>query len=256
MSDTPKNSNLYALFASRFPADRTATFLAHDRGTTSFAQLNAQSARIASVLKTNGITKGDRVIVQVEKSCEAVLLYLACLRAGAIFIPLNTAYTIPEVAYFITDASPRIVVCDPQTKTQIAALCADTATVLTLDRAGAGSLIDQMNTAAPDPAITQCAGDDLAAILYTSGTTGRSKGAMLTHDNLASNARVLHEYWQWQPDDVLLHALPIFHVHGLFVALHCALLNGSKVIFHNGFDVDRIIDDLPDTTVLMGVPTF
>ena len=250
------NSNLYALFASYFPVDRSATFLEHDRGTTTFDQLDEQSARIATVLKANGITKGDRVIAQVEKSPEAVVLYLACLRTGAVFVPLNTAYTISELAYFITDAGPRIVVCDPQAKTEITGICAETTTVLTLDGTGGGSLIKQMNNATIDTEVIQNKGDDLAAILYTSGTTGRSKGAMLTHDNLASNARVLHEYWQWQPDDVLLHALPIFHVHGLFVALHCALLNGTKVIFHNRFDVNEIIKTLPNATVLMGVPTF
>ncbi len=247
------NANLYALFASRFPPDRSAPFLQHARGITSFAQLDDQSARIAAVLKSSGAAKGDRVIVQVDKSPEAVMLYLACLRAGLTFIPLNTAYTIAEVAYFIKDADPCIVVCNPQSEPEISALCS---TTHTLDGAGNGSLIDQMNATAADPEITQCTGTDLAAILYTSGTTGRSKGAMLTHDNLAWNALVLHQYWQWEPDDVLLHALPIFHVHGLFVALHCALLNASKVIFHDVFNTDNIIAALPETTVLMGVPTF
>jgi len=247
------NANLYALFASRFPSDRSAPFLEHARGITSFAQLDDQSARIAAVLKSSGAAKGDRIIVQVDKSPEAVMLYLACLRAGLTFIPLNPAYTIAEVAYFIKDADPRIVVCSPQMEPEISALCT---TTLTLDGAGNGSLIKQMNTAAANPEVTQCTGDDLAAILYTSGTTGRSKGAMLTHDNLASNALVLHQYWQWQPGDVLLHALPIFHVHGLFVALHCALMNASKVIFYDTFNIDNIIAALPDTTVLMGVPTF
>ncbi|MCF6316456.1 MAG: malonyl-CoA synthase [Marinosulfonomonas sp.] len=247
------NANLYALFASRFPPDRSAPFLEHARGITSFAQLDDQSARIAAVLKSRGAAKGDRIIVQVDKSPEAVMLYLACLRAGLTFIPLNPAYTIAEVAYFIKDANPRIVVCSPQMEPEISALCT---TTLTLDGVGNGSLIKQMNTAAANPEVTQCTGDDLAAILYTSGTTGRSKGAMLTHDNLASNALVLHQYWQWQPGDVLLHALPIFHVHGLFVALHCALMNASKVIFHDTFNTDNIIAALPDTTVLMGVPTF
>ena len=247
------NANLYALFASRFPSDRSAPFLEHARGITSFAQLDDQSARIAAVLKSSGAAKGDRIIVQVDKSPEAVMLYLACLRAGLTFIPLNPAYTIAEVAYFIKDAGPRIVVCSPQMEPEISALCT---TTLTLDGAGNGSLIKQMNTAAANPEVTQCTGDDLAAILYTSGTTGRSKGAMLTHDNLASNALVLHQYWQWQPGDVLLHALPIFHVHGLFVALHCALMNASKVIFYDTFNIDNIIAALPDTTVLMGVPTF
>ena len=250
------DNNLYHLFRSRFPADPNATFLEHARGSTSFADLDDQSARLCQVLKANGVTKGDRVIVQVAKSPEAVMLYLACLRAGAIFIPLNTAYTTREVAYFVQDASPRVIVCDPQTKADVTTICGDTTTVLTLDEDGGGTLTEQMQSAEPDSEIAPCKPDDLAAILYTSGTTGRSKGAMLTHDNLAANALVLHEYWQWQPGDVLLHALPIFHVHGLFVALHCALLNGSKVIFHSGFNVDAIIRDLSCSTVLMGVPTF
>ncbi|WP_428541010.1 malonate--CoA ligase [Profundibacter sp.] len=250
------DNNLYHLFRSRFPSDPNAPFLEHARGNTSFADLDNQSARLCQTLKANGVTKGDRVIVQVAKSPEAVILYLACLRAGAIFIPLNTAYTTREVAYFVQDANPRVVICDPQAKAGVTTICDSKTAILTLDANGDGTLIDQMKSAAPNPEIAPCRPNDLAAILYTSGTTGRSKGAMLTHDNLASNARVLHEYWQWQPDDVLLHALPIFHVHGLFVALHCALLNGSKVIFHSGFDVDAIIRDLPRSTVLMGVPTF
>jgi len=250
------DNNLYHLFRNHFPADMGSTFLEHTRGSTSFADLDDQPARLCQTLKANGVTKGDRVIVQVAKSPEAVMLYLACLRAGAIFIPLNTAYTTREVAYFVQDAGPRVVVCDPATKADIATICDTGTAILTLDANGSGALIEQMQSATPDPDITPSKPDDLAAILYTSGTTGRSKGAMLTHDNLASNARVLHEYWQWQPGDVLLHALPIFHVHGLFVALHCALLNGSKVIFHDRFDVDAIIRDLPRSTVLMGVPTF
>ncbi len=250
------DNNLYHLFRSRFPANPNATFLEHARGSTSFADLDDQSARICQTLKANGVTKGDRVIVQVAKSPEAVMLYLACLRAGAVFIPLNTAYTTREVAYFVQDAGPRVVVCDPAAKAAITTICDSETAILTLGANGNGTLIDQMEASSPDPEITPSKPDDLAAILYTSGTTGRSKGAMLTHDNLASNALVLHDYWQWQPDDVLLHALPIFHVHGLFVALHCALLNGSKVIFHSGFDMEAIISDLPRSTVLMGVPTF
>jgi malonyl-CoA/methylmalonyl-CoA synthetase len=250
------DNNLYHLFRSSFPADPNATFLEHARGSTSFADLDDQSARLCKILKANGVTKGDRVIVQVAKSPEAVMLYLACLRAGAVFIPLNTAYTTREVAYFVQDAGPRVVVCDPAAKAAITTICDSETAILTLGANGSGTLIDQMEASSPDPEITPSKPDDLAAILYTSGTTGRSKGAMLTHDNLASNALVLHDYWQWQPGDVLLHALPIFHVHGLFVALHCALLNGSQVIFHSGFDVDAIIRDLPRSTVLMGVPTF
>ena len=252
------NHNLYSLFQSRFPKEMETTFLKHKNGLVSYADLDRISGQYIAVLTGCGIVKGDRVIVQVQKSPEAVLLYLACLRVGAIYIPLNTAYTLEEVAYFVEDAQPKVIICDPALedaftsafKTRVAS------EILTLDENGSGSLSQRASQENSDSDIVQCAADDLAAILYTSGTTGRSKGAMLTHDNLASNALVLHEYWGWVPGDVLLHALPIFHVHGLFVALHCALLNGSTVVFHDKFDAAEIVKALPDVTVMMGVPTF
>ena len=194
----------------------------------------------------------DRIVVQVEKSHHAVVLYLAALRAGVIFVPLNTAYTAAELAYFLTDVDPAIIVCRPADEAAVRAI-AGAAMVVTLDADGTGSLLDDL----PDesaPVIMREA-NDLAAILYTSGTTGRSKGAMLSHDNLYSNAATLHELWQWQPDDVLIHILPIYHVHGLFVALHGALLAGASVIFHQGFDSSAVIADCARATVLMGVPT-
>ncbi len=249
--------NLYSLFQSRFPADGAKVFLQHARGTTSFGEVEEISGRYAAVLKASGVAKGDRVLVQTPKSPEAVLLYLACLRVGAVFVPLNTAYTISEVAYFVADAEPRVIVTAPEAEASFATrFKSQTCEILTLGARGDGSLIARAKEAKSDASVAPCERDDLAAIVYTSGTTGRSKGAMLTHANLASNALVLHEYWAWEPGDVLLHALPIFHVHGLFVALHCALLNGSSVIFHDRFDTAQIIRDLPGASVMMGVPTF
>ncbi len=248
------NANLYTLFQRHFPTDRRQPFLIHDRGETSFAEVETLSGRYGAVLRDMGVQKGDRVIVQVKKSPEAVLLYLACLRIGAIFIPLNTAYTLPEVQYFVTDATPKAIVCDPAERDAFTTTF--DAGILTLDDQGGGSLPGRAQGVGAGGEVVVSDADDLAAILYTSGTTGRSKGAMLTNVNLASNAQMLHRYWAWQKGDVLLHALPIFHVHGLFIALHCALLNGSTVLFHNRFDPAAVIRDLPRATVMMGVPTF
>ncbi len=186
----------------------------------------------AAALVRLGAEPGDRILVQAEKSVEGALLYLASLRAGLIYVPLNTAYTAAELAYFIEDAEPKLVFAPGYRD------------IAELDAAPA-----EFETIARGP-------DDLAAILYTSGTTGRSKGAMLSHDNLASNALVLKDYWRWQPGDVLIHALPIYHVHGLFVALHGALLNGSTMLWHKSFDADAVLPDMKRATILMGVPTF
>jgi len=253
------DANLYTLLRSRFPADANATCLElADASSISYAEIDRDSGRMAQVLCSLGVAPGDRVMVQVDKSPQAVVLYLASLRVGAVFLPLNTAYTAREVAYFLGDAEPRLVVCRPQAAEELAPLveAADRAQLLTLDAEGGGTLMAQFAAATDSDLVVPRAADDLAAILYTSGTTGRSKGAMITHRNLASNALVLHQYWGWQPDDVLIHALPIFHVHGLFVALHCALLNGSPMLFLPRFDVDAVIERLPRATVLMGVPTF
>jgi malonyl-CoA/methylmalonyl-CoA synthetase len=186
----------------------------------------------AAALVRLGAEPGDRILVQAEKSIEGALLYLASLRAGLIYVPLNTAYTAAELAYFIGDAEPKLVVAPGHL--DIADLAAEPADFETVSRSP----------------------DDLAAILYTSGTTGRSKGAMLSHDNLASNALVLKDYWRWREGDVLIHALPIYHVHGLFVALHGALLNGSTMLWHQGFEAGAVLADMARATILMGVPTF
>jgi malonyl-CoA/methylmalonyl-CoA synthetase len=253
------SDNLYDLFDSRFPADRSTAFIELEDGRTcSYADLEATSGRYARLLADLGVVKGDRVAVQVEKSPEAVFLYLACLRAGAIYLPLNPAYTKAEVGYFLGDAEPRVVVCRPEAEGPVgeAARTANVDHVLTLDQAGGGSLPERARGLDPMTGAVAAEAGDVAAILYTSGTTGRSKGAMLTHRNLGSNALALHETWGFQPGDVLLHALPIFHTHGLFVATHCVLLNGTGMLFLPRFDAEAIIRLLPRATVMMGVPTF
>ncbi|MFM1881540.1 MAG: hypothetical protein RLZZ344_1774 [Pseudomonadota bacterium] len=216
------------------------------------------SARIAHYLHALGLPMGSRVAVQVEKSPEAVMVYLACLRSGMVFLPLNTAYRASEIGYFFEDASPSLVVCSPENLSWVAPLAkaAGCAHVETLGTAIDGSLLAKAAPFSDDFATVPVGADALAAILYTSGTTGRSKGAMLTHGNLASNAQVLHAAWAWRSDDVLVHALPIFHVHGLFVALHGALLAGARMIWLPRFETETVLRALPQATVMMGVPTF
>jgi malonyl-CoA/methylmalonyl-CoA synthetase len=231
-----------------------ATFLRTPQGRTlTYGDLAAGSARFANALVALGVRPGDRVAVQVEKSPEVALLYVACLRAGAVYLPLNTAYTLNELAYFIGDAQPRVVVCDPKVEAGVATL-ADA--VVTLDAAGQGGLSDLAAKQAEAFDTVARDGADLAAILYTSGTTGRSKGAMLTHANLASNASTLVKAWRFSAADVLLHALPIFHIHGLFVALNVPLMAGAALLYLPKFDPDAVLRLLPEATVMMGVPTF
>ncbi|WP_377811033.1 malonyl-CoA synthase [Azospirillum sp. A29] len=226
-----------------------------DGGRLSYGSLRAATGRMANALAAAGVRPGDRVAVQVEKSVEALVLYLACLRAGMVYLPLNTAYTPAELSYFVGDAEPALVVCDPARLDATVAL-AGTIPVRTLDARGQGSLIEAA-AGQPDNFATVPRGpDDLAAILYTSGTTGRSKGAMLTQENLLSNARVLQAEWRFGPDDVLLHALPIFHTHGLFVACNLVLLSGASMVLLPRFDPVDLLARLPAATVMMGVPTF
>ena len=213
------------------------------------------AARMANALQARGVAPGDRVAVQVEKSVEALVLYLGCLRAGAAFLPLNTAYTGAEVEYFIGDAEPALVVCDPAKAEAVRAVAGKVA-VDTLDAGGRGSLADlaaNQSNAFPTAVVQP---DDLAAILYTSGTTGRSKGAMLTHRNLVSNALTLRDYWRFTSGDVLIHALPIYHTHGLFVASNIVFLADASMLFLPKFDADEIMRLMPRATALMGVPTF
>lgn len=250
--------NLFSIIRSHMPAaSHSFLRLANGRIYT-YGDLLAESGRLANTLVALGVKPGDRVAVQVDKSPEAVFLYLACLRAGAVFLPLNTAYTLTELDYFVGDAEPALIVCRPQIYLDVQALAHrhGTAACETLGADGKGSLVDKAQGAPADFTEVGRAADDLAAILYTSGTTGRSKGAMLTHQNLSSNALTLAEFWRFSSSDVLLHALPIFHTHGLFVAINCVLMSGSSMIFLPRFDADEVMAHLPRASVMMGVPTF
>ena len=213
---------------------------------------------VANLLESLALPKGARVVAQVEKSVEAMVLYLASLRAGLVYVPLNVAYRSAEIEYFLQDAMPGVVVCQGTSFGWLSkmAFLSGATYVFTLNDDRTGSLLQRAARFSPEHAVVRCDAEDIAAIVYTSGTTGRSKGAMLSHGNLLSNAQVLQTYWDWQPDDVLLHALPIFHVHGLFVAIHGALLNGSKMLWLNKSDPKTVLQKLPNATVFMGVPTM
>jgi len=227
------NQNLYDILASGFSARPDgACFIQADGSIVTYGQLVRSVGQVAALLLDRGVEPGDRVALQAEKSAEAVVIYLATLKAGAVFLPLNTAYTASEVGYFLTDAEPRLFIQD------------------------AVAFVAEASTLPPREVSVPRASKDLASIIYTSGTTGRSKGAMLSHGNLAANARALHEIWGFTPDDVLLHALPIFHVHGLFVALHCAFLSGCPMVWLPKFDDAQVLSGLGKATVMMGVPTF
>jgi len=253
------HANLFAALRAAFPADLDAVAIETDNGLNySWRDLERATAMLANLLKSLDLPEGSRIAVQVEKSVEAVMLYLATLRAGYVFLPLNTAYQSAEIEYFIGNAEPAVVVCSPKNFGWVSKLAfkAGTQHVFTLDDNRSGSLLERAAHCSDQHTPVARQPDDLAAILYTSGTTGRSKGAMLTHGNLLSNAQVLKDYWGWKDGDVLIHALPIFHVHGLFVALHGALLNGSKMIWLARFDPKKVIEKLPEATVFMGVPTL
>jgi len=227
------SQNLYDLLAVGFPKDRgKPAFLLSDGSAVSYGALEASVAQAAGRLVAKGVEPGDRVALQVEKSVAAVTIYLATLKAGGAFLPLNPAYTASEVDYFVKDAEPRVFITDAE------------------------AFVAQAASAEPLAAGVPRGADDLASIIYTSGTTGRSKGAMLSHGNLAANALALHEIWGFTSDDVLLHALPIFHVHGLFVALHCAFLSGAPMVWLPKFDDGQVLAGLTRSTVMMGVPTF
>ena len=246
------------------PESRSAKFavLPEDGRHYSFGDVDDVSARFANVLIELGVEPGDRVAVQVSKSIEAIMLYLAVVRVGAIFLPLNTGYTPAEIEYFLDNAKPRIFVCDPKKRTDYDALVAklgiglETMGVWKNHETSAGSLNDAGLAASPKFESVARDAEDLAAILYTSGTTGRSKGAMLSHANLLSNAETLVQIWKFTADDVLLHALPIFHTHGLFVATNVALSAGASLIFLSGFSAEAVVANIPQATAMMGVPTF
>jgi malonyl-CoA/methylmalonyl-CoA synthetase len=253
------SESLFAIFRSRFPADLSRAFIERPQGgIISYGEVIELSGRLANVLVDLGVKPGDRVAVQVEKSAEALMLYLAAARAGAVYLPLNTAYTAGEIRYFLGDAEPTLFVCRPELAEPMRALAAEVGVprVETLGEKGDGSLMEKARDARPDFADVPRDRDDLAAILYTSGTTGRSKGAMLSHGNLVSNAEALRDYWRFTADDRLLHALPIFHTHGLFVATNITLIAGGSLILLLRFDADEVIRLLPRATAMMGVPTF
>lgn len=252
------NANLYALLAAGFPADRAAVAIETPTRFYTWNDVEEISGRFANLLQALELPAGSRIAVQVEKSPEALMLYLASVRAGLVYLPLNTAYRESEVEYFLTDAEPAVVVCDSANQEWVGRLAEKTgiANVYTLDSDGTGSLALAAASQPGEFVNVRSLPDDLAAILYTSGTTGRSKGAMLSHRNLSSNAEVLHKYWGWRPDDVLLHMLPIFHVHGLFVASHGALLAGARMIWLPRLDIEQALHYIPRSTVMMGVPTY
>lgn len=260
MSQHSTSGHLFDSLRAGFPSDPSQPCIVEPDGTTlTYADLLARSQQMAACLRALGVRPGDRVAAQVEKSAWALMLYLGCLRAGGIYVPLNTAYTPAEIAYFLGDAEPAVFVCSSDRRDRLAAAGALTAAprIETLDAQGSGSLVAQAKAVAANAAAdVPRQADDLAAILYTSGTTGRSKGAMLSHGNLASNARTLATAWRFSASDRLLHALPIFHTHGLFVATNITLLAGASMILLPQFQVDEVIRHLPQATVMMGVPTF
>jgi malonyl-CoA/methylmalonyl-CoA synthetase len=251
-------TNLYELIHRRVQAaPQRVAIETMNGGRLIYADLDERCARLAGRLARLGVGPGDRVAAQVEKSVANLLLYLACLRLGAVYLPLNTAYTAGELDYFFGDAEPALIVCDPARRAEIAALGgAAVAQLATLDAHGQGDLVEALDEEPPHTAIAPVADDDLAALLYTSGTTGRAKGAMLTHRNLASNALTLVEAWGFSEADVLLHVLPLYHVHGLFVACNTALLAGARLLFLPRFDATEALEALPRATVMMGVPTY
>ena len=253
------NDNLYERFRARFSSELGRTFVENASGARfRYADLERETGRIAALLRSLGLRKGDRVAVQIEKSPHALFLYLACLRAGLVYLPLNPAYRAPELDYFLGDAEPALLVCRPESRKMLEPLAVRhrIGAVLSLDRDGEGTLSEASTAFPAMEGSAACAAGDPAALLYTSGTTGRPKGAVLSHRNLGANAEVLARLWGFGPDDVLLHALPLFHTHGLFVACHCVLQGGASMLLLPKFDAEEVLRHLPRASVFMGVPTF
>jgi malonyl-CoA/methylmalonyl-CoA synthetase len=253
------NANLYAHFQSRFPTDlNTPLLLTADGRSVTYAETHQASARIANTLLQLGAAPGDRVTVQVEKSAENLFLYLACLRAGLVYHPLNTAYKASELAYFLGNAEPSIVVCGTNALDTMASVVPNKGVkaLVTLDADGSGSLMAQSAAVSSEADVAQRKDTDMAALLYSSGTTGQPKGIMLSHDNLRNNAETLVDAWGFSASDRLLHMLPIYHVHGLFVGVSCVLMSGASMVWHSGFSDKAAIAAMPECTVMMGVPTF
>ncbi|MCT4558660.1 MAG: malonyl-CoA synthase [Pelagimonas sp.] len=236
----------------------SAPFLRHPDGDhTSYADFVGRVAQFAGAVSTQGMRPGDRIAIQLEKSADTLALIFGCIQAGVVFLPLNTGYTADEIAYFVDNSGARLLVCDPARASALAPVAQSAgADLLTMDTTGAGSLADLANTQPTRFATEPRDKDEVAAFLYTSGTTGRSKGAMLTQDNLLSNALTLVDHWRFTSDDVLLHALPIFHTHGLFVATNVILAAGASMVLFPKFDPDALLEWMPRATSLMGVPTF
>ncbi len=259
MSEAQATANLYAALRAAFPAGLDDWAIETDTGLTyTWRDLDRGSAMIANELAARGLAPGARLVAQVDKSVEALMLYLAALRAGLVYVPLNTAYPPAEMEYFLGNAEPAAVVCTPQRFGWVSKLAfrAGAEVVYTLGADRDGTLLERAAHRADTQTPVPVGGQALASIIYTSGTTGRSKGAMLTHGNLLANAQTLRHYWGWRPDDVLIHVLPIFHVHGLFVAVHGALLNGSPMLWAAKFEPRTALGWLPRATVFMGVPTL
>jgi malonyl-CoA/methylmalonyl-CoA synthetase len=253
-----QSANLFDLIVARAPHLDKPALETQDPTALTYRELFERSAQAANALVALGVRPGDRVAAQIEKSTDMIVVTLACLRAGAVLLPLNTAYTLAELEYFLGDAEPALTLCRPDRLEAVRDL-ARALRLRSVESLGVkrdGTFAAKIIAAPTEFETTPRASDDLAAILYTSGTTGRSKGAMLTHENLSSNALTLIEYWRFTSADRLIHALPVFHTHGLFVAVNVALLSGATMIFMQKFDPDAVIAALPEATAMMGVPTF
>ena len=253
------NANLYAHFKKNAPSDLNSRLLLTEDGRDiSYGEAMEASARMANCLIDLGALPGDRITVQVQKTPENLFLYFACLQAGLVYHPLNTAYTASELTYFIDNAEPTIIICDSNAVSTMESVLPTTGikALLTLNTDGSGSLMDQQASASIEAKVAWREGPEMAALLYSSGTTGRPKGIMLSHNNLRSNAKTLVQAWGFSSSDCLLHMLPIYHVHGLFVAVSCVMMSGSTMVWHSNFSDQAAIQSLPDCTVMMGVPTF
>ena len=253
------NENLFAYFYKNFPADLSSPLLLTPEGQNiSYTEADSAASKIANYLKDLGANKGDRISVLVEKSVENLFLYLGCLKSGLVYHPMNVGYQTTEVSFMLEDATPTIIICSKKQRSVIEALpyAKRAKTILTLEQDGTGTLLEGSSTSSENTEISKCDAEDMAALLYSSGTTGKPKGVMLSHKNLSSNAKALTKAWGFSSEDRLLHALPIYHVHGLFIALGPVLLTGASMSWHNRFDVDSVMKTLTDCTVMMGVPTY
>ena len=252
------NANFFAVLEQRGVVEDRLLLITASGVHYTYGDMQRESARVANALRNLGLVPGDRVSVQVEKSVANLWLYLGVLRAGLVFHPLNPGYAFEEMRYFLGNAEPGLLICDPENAQAYRALCdeAGIKNLMTMDAQGQGNLADYIEPFACDFTTEQCEDDDLAVLLYSSGTTGRPKGIMLSHKNLRSNAEVLVDTWGFTASDVLVHALPIYHVHGLFVGVHCVLMSGASMHWLAQFGVQSVCDRLKSSTVMMGVPTY